>query len=268
MGNFFKDGGFGKRLFGGKKVKRPPTVGQNLAQSLADIQKNQGTINAINEADLANAIEQFKKFAPEISESELDVLRKFGPLFQAENLESFNRAATDLQGQFDRSNPLAAELRNTLLKEAITSLQNPTGLDPALQREVEQGIRSAQTARGTSGGNSAVSAEAFARGTVGEELRRNRINAAQNILRTNTATGFNQQQAVPFTNFSAPPGNTVGGFNSQSANLFPGVFAAQADNNAVQSNIEQFNATRGARALQNFASLGTGIGTLLTGIKK
>lgn len=254
-------------IFGGKEVDTPPTVGQNLQTAIRDVQGASTGLNELQSRDLDNAIAQFKRSQPDISEAELDILRRFGPLFQAESLESFQRAANELQGQFNQSDPLAAELRDTLLQQALEGLRNPTGLDPSLQREVEQGVRSAQTARGTSQGNASVTAEAFARGQVGEQLRNNRVNAAQSILRTNQATGFSQNQALPFTNFSQPSGGQVGDFQNplSSASLLPGIFNSQGQNNALQSNIQQFNNTRSSRAIQNIAALGSSIGSAVAG---
>ena len=261
MGNFFDDGGFGLELFGGKEIKAPPTIAQNLQSAINDVSKNRGQLNTLQTLDFENAISQFKKLQPQVSEEELNLLRRFEPQFQQFALNSFENSLTGL-GQIEgKLDPVGVEIRNLLKSQILEELKNPTAIDPHLAREVEQGIRGAQSARGTSIGNSAVTSEAIGRGSLAEQLRRTRQTVGQNILKTNQQLGLSNL-AGGFTSNPRFSGNVTDFENQNSAsNLFPTVFAQQTGQNALENNIEQFNSTRMLRALKGAAGvLGSAIG--------
>lgn len=79
----------------------------------------------------------------------------------------------------------AAATRELLAKQIYGDLQAGSSLTPEMSREIEQSVRAAQQARGTTGGNSAIFQEAFAKGSRGEALKTQRKNAASDFLAMN-----------------------------------------------------------------------------------
>jgi hypothetical protein len=67
-----------------------------------------------------------------------------------------------------------AALRKTVYDQMQQELMAGTGLDPELQRSIEQGIRSSQISRGLTKGSAPVSAEAYALGDTGLQMRQQR----------------------------------------------------------------------------------------------
>src|SRR4051812_6400235 len=86
----------------------------------------------------------------------------------------------DLEHQFD---PNRTAIRDSLSQNVLDDLNAP-GLPPAMVREIEQGIRGAQTARGNAYGNAAISAEALGRGKLEYDVRNRSLANAGTLLST------------------------------------------------------------------------------------
>lgn len=79
----------------------------------------------------------------------------------------------------------AAAMRDALAKQINGDLSAGSGLTPEMSREIEQSVRAAQQARGTTGGNAAIFQEAFTKGSRGEALKTARKSAASDFLAMN-----------------------------------------------------------------------------------
>jgi len=126
------------------------------------------------------------------TQSALDVFKEFGGLFAGENaeidqqlLEQYGPLLTELDRKL---NPEDAALRDELNRQVGDELALGGQLSGEQNRLLEQSIRSAQTARGTEFGNSAVSAEALAKGSYSEALKADRRNSASALLQLNAQT--------------------------------------------------------------------------------
>lgn len=92
--------------------------------------------------------------------------------------------------------PQSYAIRQALGQQIEGELSRGASLDPGLAREIEQGIRAGQTARGMSRGTGAVSAEALMKGTQAEQLRRNRQNQAMAFLQNQATTQIDPWTAI------------------------------------------------------------------------
>lgn len=224
-----------KDLFGGEKVDTPvlPTLQEDLNQAI-------GAVSSTSDARTGLALRDIERFL------------KFSEDFLPE-----------IQGLINDSDPKAAQVRDLLFTQIIDELKNPTAIDPSLRREIEQQIRGAQSARGTSFGNSAVSSEALGVGQFAENVRRNRQQAAQQILDTNAATN-NNPLGVLFSTIGQPASSV------SNANILPTAINNASNRSLTQSqldfNVDQVNSQRGPRALSNAVKIGTSLAAAGPGI--
>jgi hypothetical protein len=98
-----------------------------------------------------------------------------------------------------------AGLLDTLNRQAQEGLDAGAGLDPSMAHEVEQAVRTAQAARGFGFGAPDAIAEAFARGSRGNQLRNERRAFAGNVVQANQMTGGD-----PFMAILGRPSQTIG----------------------------------------------------------
>ena len=144
---------------------------------------------------------------PQMSQMEADAART-QRLSDLGDVEAYGGRATEaLLG----ADPAKKRISDLLAKQAGDELALGATLDPALRREVQQGYRQAATARGMAYSPSSAAEEAYFTGLRAEQLRRNRQQAAANVLSQRQAlTGdpFMQILGRPGQTFAAMPGVT------------------------------------------------------------
>ncbi|BAQ84430.1 hypothetical protein [uncultured Mediterranean phage uvMED] len=121
---------------------------------------------------------------------------------------------------FKAANPEQAALMDELNAQAMSELSSGASLPPALAREMEQQVRSAQAARGMGFGMADVGQEALVKGLQAEQLQRRRQGFAQQIAGMNAA---NTQD--PFMAILGRPGvnvNQAGMIAGQGQGMNPG----------------------------------------------
>lgn len=90
----------------------------------------------------------------------------------------------------------SAPLIDEMNKQALEGLQAGAGLDESLAREVSQGARAAAADRGFGFGSTDAVAEAFARGSRGNQLRNERRGFASQAVGMNQLTGGDPLMAI------------------------------------------------------------------------
>ncbi len=233
----------------------------------------------IIKTSLTAELEVDLEMAPLFEQMRLDMAKTFGLQFQqlaAQNdvdiLKEFGPQLVDLESEL---RPEDSKLRKTLQDSTQADLDAGVGLTPELQREVEQGVRGAQSARGTIQGDSAITAEAFARGSRGIALQDRARGAASDLLRLNAATQLDPISTLLGRNVARNPGATGTGtlqpFQQDSFGRSD-AFTGTANNLFQQDRQNSLNdsATRNARksnegpsALESFGLAGAG--SLLSG---
>jgi hypothetical protein len=107
--------------------------------------------------------------------------------------------------------PQTAGIRAELGRQLEAELRQGAELDPEIRRELEQSVRSGQSARGMIRGNAPLRAEALVKGSAADQMRKSRQQAAQSFLQ-----GQQAMQINPFTltrdpvNYTAPTTNYAG----------------------------------------------------------
>ena len=166
-----------------------------------------------------------KELAPAYNQQQIDLERQIGPerfALQEEQRAAeaamIGRLAPQLQEAV--SDPTTEAIRAELGKQVQGELELGATLDPSLRREVSQGVRAGQSARGMTRGEGAVNTEALYRGLRAEQLKRNRQQAATQFLTTQAATRFDPfmavtgrqsvQQALPYGPQQFMPQNFAG----------------------------------------------------------
>ena len=94
------------------------------------------------------------------------------------DVERFGGRASEA---FRSADPRAAEIEDTLAKQAMEELNSGADLDPSLMRQVTQGVRSGQADRGFGMGLADASVEGLYVGREAEALRRRRQDFASSI---------------------------------------------------------------------------------------
>jgi hypothetical protein len=141
-----------------------------------------------------------------------------------------------------------APLLEEMNRQALEDLRAGAGMSPELSREVQQGVRSAQAARGFGFGAPDAVTEAFARGSRGLQLQQQRRQNAAGMVGLNQATGGD-----PFMAILGRPSQTMGmmpGVAGQAAGFNPG--AMFNPESAYAGDI--FNTNYNAQAAANIQS--------------
>jgi len=250
LGNFLKE-----------FIKIEPT---RLKALLGDVGVQGQVADAIGRQQLALQ----SKFQPQQIEQQLAIERKFGPEISGLQREAVKRdianaAALGPSFREQAEDPQTRALRTELGRQVEAELALGSQLDPQLRREIEQGIRSGQSARGLTRGPGAVNAEAFAKGARGEQLRRNRQSAAQNFIKLSSQTAPNVFAAITGRNpvtglgqqFQSPIPQNLSGSQQYAQQLLPGQIAGE----------QQFRNQKFNLASAQAASKKSGLGTLLGG---
>lgn len=157
----------------------------------------------------------------------------------------------------------SAPLLDLLNAQAQEELAAGADLDPSLEREISQGVRAGQAARGMGWGQPDVVTEAYSRGARGEELRRGRRNFAANVVGLNQAVSGDPLMAIlgrPSQTAAMTPG--VAG---QAAGMSPGNIFSPESGYASDVYNTNFNADAAARIASGNATaglFGAGIGAI------
>ena len=231
---------------GRPKAPRVPTAGENFSSALTATLENQQAIRDMERADQLFDIETMRSVSPQWTQLLLDFERDYGP--QVRNAESAAVAQTrgndlanilSLSPQFNQAvsaaDPQSAAIRDMLSQQVLADLSAGAGMTPELSREVEQGVRRGQSARGMTRGTAPVAQEAFARGSRGLALKQQRQAAADNFLRTTAAT---RPDAFQFNTGRGGVTNAAPSMAPQTGmNVFQSALGQTQESNMLQSQL-------------------------------
>jgi len=158
------------------------------------------------------------------------------------------------------SNPQQQALIDELNNQALAELQAGNQLDPALQRQTEQNIRTAQADRGMGFGVGDVASEALYAGQVGEQLKRQRQQFATNVIGVNSATTADPFMAILGRSGVSP--NAAIGVSGQGQSMNPGQVFNPESAYAGSLYANNFNAANNAAIAQANANAGVIGGTI------
>lgn len=257
-------------------------VGKAYYQMLDAYNKSQGMRQSAELADVSTQQKIAEAQAPGI----LSLLQKYTPQYQdVESAAQARQAQSNLdllrqygdQLKTAASDPQTEAIRQLLGSQIQEELGYGANLDPALAREIEQGVRAGQSARGMTRGAAPVSAEALMKGTQAQALRQQRQQAATQFLNTQATTQFNPWMALTgkqATLQSFLPQNYVG-----VGQMAPGMTQQQAQMNFQKQMMADSGSSGGGAsgALSGMISGGSagamtgnpwaaGIGALLGGV--
>lgn len=164
---------------------------------------------------------------------------------------------------FRAANPEQAALMSRLNSDAMSELDAGASLDPAMAREVAQGVRGAQSARGMGMGLNDMVQEAMARGSAGNALRQQRRANAAGMVQLNQATGMD-----PYMSILGRPSQALQGANSavgtglsQGKTLGPELFGGSNINAG-----DLFNTNYNAQAAANISNANSSAAMTSAGI--
>jgi len=199
-----------------------PTSGEELAGVIDVLTERLPELQALQVADIIQNLAQQAQFVPAFAGLQLAQEAQLGGLQRAAQSEASRQS---LAGQLFNIGaltpgirqaeafafPETEALRTELGRQIGGELQAGAALDPELRREFQQQVRSAQTARGISFGAAPIAEEALFVGGRAAQLRRQRQEAAQNLIRLNAATQVSPFQfAAGFGGAPGAPGAQLG----------------------------------------------------------
>jgi hypothetical protein len=149
-------------------------------------------------------------------------------------------------------------MRRVLAEQILGDLSAGAGMTPELVREVQQGVRQGQSARGMMRGMAPIAEEAFARGSRGLQLKQMRQQAAQDFMKTTAATRPDAFQFI--TGRGAGPIASPSLAPQTGTNLFNAAMGQAAAANNLQSQLK-FNAGQGPNPVGALLGLGAGLAT-------
>ena len=158
------------------------------------------------------------------------------------------------------ANPQQQALIDELNNQALAELQAGNQLDPELQRQTEQNIRTAQADRGMGFGVGDVASEALYAGQVGEQLKRQRQQFATNVVGVNSATTADPFMAILGRSGVSP--NAAIGVSGQGQSMSPGQVFNPESAYAGSLYANNFNAANNASIAQANANAGVVGGTI------
>jgi hypothetical protein len=274
MGDFLPSsdnplGGFGASLLGiGGDAPLIPGSAAEFRKIINVLTEESDRLAGIRAAEVASTLENLRQYGIPITKEiqQITNVQAKGDLRRIEALKDRLSQATEA--------PYSADIRRLLAQQIETELGAGAGLDPALLREVQQGVREGQTARGITFGSSPVAEEALFVGSMAEQLRRNRQNAAMEFLRTNRATTVDPLSAYASLTSRTPLQYTQPtGSNTQ---FIPGLLEMQSQRTAAQYNANALQQSQqqqllggllgaGMMMLPGFGAAGAATGALAGG---
>lgn len=252
------------------KAPHVPTAGENVSSAISATLENQQALRDMDRSNQLFDIATLEEVAPQFTQLLLDFEDMYGSDVRASQanataeergneLANIMALAPSFQDAVSAAaDPESERMRNLLAQQIFGDLSAGAGMTPELTREVQQGVRQGQTARGMTRGTAPIAEEAFARGSRGLQLKQMRQKAAQDFMQTTAATRPDAFQFItgrgagPIASPSLAPQTGTNVFN-------------QAMGMAQDSGMAQANA-KGQASSQNAAMfnklLGTGIGSL------
>ena len=177
----------------GGDTPQVPSAGENYADTIKAMLENQGALRELNMTNQLGDINSTATLAPAYANMLMNFDNAYGPQLRASQSEATRQTragdilnVADLGPAFQQavsasSDPQSEMMRNLLGQQVFGELQQGMQMDPEMLREVQQGVRQAQGARGIVRGAAPVSAEAFTAGSRGLQLRGQRQQAASNF---------------------------------------------------------------------------------------
>lgn len=167
----------------------PWAIRARQTAALGDIKSEDALSREAASRDLARQ----RDLAPQYYETQAALERDYGDLWAGLQREQAGReieTVGQLAPAFREAlgDPQTERIRSELGRQIEAELAAGATLDPAMQRQVEESIRSAQTARGLSRGAGPVNAEALYKGFQAQQLRQQRQQAATQFLQTQAQT--------------------------------------------------------------------------------
>jgi hypothetical protein len=269
------------------KAPNVPTAGENIASAIAATLDNQQALRDMDRSNQLFDIETLESVGPQYTQLLLDFEDMYGSAIRnsqanATGEERANELAniTALSPAFQEAvaagaDPESERMRNVLAQQIFGDLSAGAGMTPELTREVQQGVRQGQSARGMTRGTAPIAEEAFARGSRGLQLKQMRQQAAQDFMKTTAATRPDAFQFI--TGRGAGPIASPGVAPQTGTNVFDSAMGQSAAANNLQSQLS-FNsrgggakgalggAAAGASAGAAFGPWGAAIGGVLGGI--
>jgi hypothetical protein len=261
----------------GTKIKAPAP--RNYAQETRD------TLQA--QVDLAPQLYAAEeKFRGKYAQLDLDIAKKLAPdllnLYETSQrrLGALDRETLSAQREadiasieqlggrakeaFDAANPEQAALMAELNKQAMSDLQLGGRLNASERRELQQGARGAQAARGFGYGINDAAIESWAQLQGSEQKRRERQQFAQSMVGMNQATSADPFMAILGRPASMTPAMT-GSFVGQAQGFNPGAMfspESQYAGDIYNQNWQGQLAARTASAKNRASMIGAGIGAV------
>lgn len=201
-----------------------------------------------------DAIEQFLLTNPAMAQQMWELTQKYQPLYaqlardeaskdRTSDLGDVTRLMPELRGIYDANmRPEEKQLRDLLFSQITGELQAGSALTPELSRDVEQGLRSAEFARGIGGGQGSANRESVRKALEGLDLLNSRQEKAKSLISMEAAT-----KPDPFAAILGRPTTGLNTGSQQAAvgntQLSPSYFADNAFQ-AANLNLQQQNFDR------------------------
>ncbi len=192
-----------------------------------------------------------QQYSPLFNQQAIDLEKQFAgqynDLAQQQRIAEIQQAAAISPLLRQIEDPTQASIRAMLGKQIETDLAAGSGLTADMQREIEQAVRAGQSARGMTRGNAAVTAEAFSKGSAGQQLAQQRRQAAQQFLQTQATTQTDPLQFVTgrqqtkLTQQMQPQTPQIAGVSSLTPQAMAMNNQAGLQNQMVQYNYNQAN---------------------------
>lgn len=261
----------------GTKIKAPAP--RNYAQETRD------TLQA--QVDLAPQLYAAEeKFRGKYAQLDLDIAKKLAPdlldLYETSqrrlgaldretlsaqreaDIASIEQLGGRAKAAFEAANPEQAALMAELNKQAMSDLQLGGRLNASERRELQQGARGAQAARGFGYGINDAAIESWAQLQGSEQKRRERQQFAQSMVGMNQATSADPFMAILGRPASMTPAMT-GSFVGQAQGFNPGAMfspESQYAGDIYNQNWQGQLAARTASAKNRASMIGAGIGAV------
>jgi|GEM_PF-5501213 len=151
------------------------------------------------EQKLNSALGTYEKVDERLSGHELEMSQKYGPLYaqlmnemaskeRAGQVADVEALAPKLQGIRDAAEgPETTQMRKTLMAQIMGELSAGSSLTDQQNRELEQGVRSSEMARGVGLGRGAAGREAIKRALQGQRLLAQRQSKAMGLVQQEEA---------------------------------------------------------------------------------
>jgi len=178
---------------GDPRLKSTQATIDRLSKDISDVTSDITSAKSIfdNPGDIgADTISSFRETLRLPEERALDQIRTIDPamLDSARGISGqFRDLATQPLGA--TTDPRTEELRGALEDEAVNQLRLGSTMDQEVRRNVEQGVRAAQTARGNIFGVGPAVEEAMQTGLAGEQRKMARYGAAASFLGSGQSRG-------------------------------------------------------------------------------